>query len=191
MCSFFAIHLKKYARNSGAKVDDLLKGKTSRSWISKPKGGPASGNMVRERGFFVLTGILRPILRKFCATSIKDFSIFLPHKKNQKYSRAVNVNQYCTEFYFMLPAWPLVTFEWPCSVLQKIYNTYIITSKNYFTSAMLLIYNTSTVILHYILLIRFHWSILKLETFLTVYIVCISTLSLRNKINPAINMSTK
>ena len=38
----------------------------------KPKGGSAGGVLVRERGFLVLTGMLRPVLGESCTTSLKD-----------------------------------------------------------------------------------------------------------------------
>ena len=47
----------------------------------KPKGGSTGGILVRKRGFLVLTGMPRPVLRESCTTSLKDFAIF-PHKKN-------------------------------------------------------------------------------------------------------------
>ena len=50
----------------------------------KPKGGSAGGVLVREREFFVLTGMPIPVLGESCTTSIKDFAIFPPHKKKIK-----------------------------------------------------------------------------------------------------------
>ena len=36
MCSFFAIHRQKYARNSGAKVDDPLKNtRREQGWVER------------------------------------------------------------------------------------------------------------------------------------------------------------
>ena len=49
-----------------------------------PKGGSGGGVLVRERGFLVLTGMPRPVLREFCTTSIKDFAIFPPHQEKKK-----------------------------------------------------------------------------------------------------------
>ena len=51
---------------------------------------------------------------------------------------------------------------------QQINSTCIAIPKNYFTSSVILLYITSTAILHYILLLKFHGNIVKLQTFLTV-----------------------
>ena len=53
---------------------------------------------------------------------------------------------------------------------EQIHNTFIVIPKNYSTSIVILLYNISTVILHYILVIKFHQSIVKSQAFLTVYI---------------------
>ena len=50
----------------------------------KPKGGSAGGVLVLERGFLVLTRIPNLILGESFSTSIKDFAISPPHKKNPK-----------------------------------------------------------------------------------------------------------
>ena len=42
------------------------------------------------------------------------------------------------------------------TVLQQIHKTCIVIPKNYFTSTVISLHNTSTVILHYILQIKFH-----------------------------------
>ena len=52
--------------------------------------------MVRKRGFLVNTGMPRLVLEESCATSIKDFTISPPHKKNTEYRIVVfSVVHYC------------------------------------------------------------------------------------------------
>ena len=53
------------------------------------------------------------------------------------------------------------------TALQQIY-TCIAIPKNYFISTVILFYNTSTLILHYILIIKLHQNIVKPQTFSTV-----------------------
>ena len=52
------------------------------------------------------------------------------------------------------------------AVSHQSHNTCIVISKNYFTSTMISIYNISTVILHYILLIKFYQRTEKSQTLL-------------------------
>ena len=66
-----------------------------------------------------------------------------------------------------------------CSTPQQILNTFIVIPK-VITSTVILLYKTSTVILHYILLIKFHYSIRESQTLLTVHF-------LRNKILPFVS----
>ena len=50
--------------------------------------------MVRKGGFFVLTGMPSPVLGEFSTTSIKDFTIFPPHKKIVAL-QLVHISQLC------------------------------------------------------------------------------------------------
>ena len=51
------------------------------------------------------------------------------------------------------------------AVSQQIDNTYIVIPKDEFTNTIISLYNTSIVILHYILVIKFHKNIIKSSKF--------------------------
>ena len=44
------------------------------------------GRLVRERRFLVVTGMPRLLLEESCITSIKDFTIFPPHKNKARFN---------------------------------------------------------------------------------------------------------
>ena len=53
---------------------------------------------------------------------------------------------------------------------KRYYKNYIVILKNYILSIVISLYDTSIVILHYVLVINFHYTTVKSQKFLTVYI---------------------
>ena len=72
-----------FRANGWRKSRSRLNTGTSRTWSLKPKGGPASDDMVRESQFLVLTGMLRLVLGVMYYV-YKRFRNFRPHTQKKK-----------------------------------------------------------------------------------------------------------